>query len=217
MGSSGFLDEKIIKMIDEAETPGAAQGTTQDEKTEIPREERTIYTGLRIAGQWVEFEERRFLGDAVAMMVPSEFVKMNQEAAKIKYPMDRRPETILTDHTGTINILLSNLGEPMENEDAATIRDGMLRIMRRVNPGIKPQTTGVEVIAGKNIAYVEFSNPAIDGKVYNLMFFLEVAGKATMISFNCLTKTVKYWKNPAYEMMRSIKVNVLKEDIYGEE
>jgi len=217
MGNGGFLDEKILKMIDEAEKPEAAPGPGRDAetetppsrqgaKTEAPREERTIYTGLRIAGQWTEFEERRFLGGLVAMTVPAEFKEMSQEMAKIKYPMERRPETILTDHTGTVNILVSDLGEPMKNEDAATIRDGMLKIMRRVNPGIRPLATGVEAASDRDLAYVEFSNNAIDGKVYNLMFFLEAAGKATMISFNCLTKTMKYWKKPAYEMMRSVKV-----------
>jgi len=206
MGRDDFLDEKIIKMIDETEKPASSTGATQDAKPEIPRDERTIYTGIRITGQWIEFEERHFMGDMLSMMVPSEFAEMDKETAKIKYPMDKRPETILTDHTGTINILISNLGESMENEDAAVIRDGMLRIMRRLNPGIKQQETGLEVVMGKNIAYAEFSNPAIDGKLYNIMFFLEVAGKATMISFNCLTKSIKYWKKPVYEMMQSVRV-----------
>ena len=177
-----------------------------DERLQIPREERTIYTGIRISGQWIDFEERHFMEDKVAMMVPVEFKLMDEEVAKIKYPMDRRPGTILTDHTGTINILFSDLGEPMENEDAETVRDGVMRIMRRVNPGIKPQSTGLEELEGKKIAYVEFSNPAMDGKLYNLMFFLEVWGKATMISINCLTKSMKYWKGPAFEMMQSLKV-----------
>jgi hypothetical protein len=38
------------------------------------------------------------------------------------------------------------------------------------------------------------------------------SGKATMISFNCLTKSMKYWKNPAFEMMRSVKVETQKDD-----
>ena len=202
-------DEMRIDANDEIENPDSTQATPDAPKNaneEIPRDERTIYTGIRIAGQWIDFEERLFLGGTVAMMVPSEFKEMEREIAKIKYPMERRPETILTDYPGTINILFSNLGEPMNNEDAATIRDGMLKIMRRMNPGIKPQSTGEEVIADKSIAYAEFTNPAIDGKLHNLMFFLEVAGKATMISFNCLTKSLKYWRKPAFEMMQSVKV-----------
>ena len=206
MANNDYLDEKIIKMINEVETSESPPGADQDDKEDIPREERTIYTGIKIAGEWIDFEERLFLGDMVAMMVPMEFREMEQDKAKIKYPMERRPETILTDYTGTVNILFSDLGEPMKNGDAETIRDGMLKIMRRVNPGIRPLSTGLEEVSGKNIAYAEFSNTAIDGKIYNLMFFLEVAEKATMISFNCLTKSMKYWKKPAFEMMQSVKI-----------
>ena len=78
--------------------------------------------------------------------------------------------------------------------------------MIRMNPGIKPQSTGKEAISDKNIAYVEFSNPALDGKLYNLMFFFELDGKTLMGSFNCITKSMRYWQKPALEMMRSIKV-----------
>ena len=210
MKKDGYSDETVKKAIDESEKPDPAKPSpeaTQSANENIPRDERTIYTGIRIAGQWINFEERLFLGNKVAMMVPSEFQEMDREIAKIKYPMEQRPETILTDHTGTINILFSDLGEPMNNEDAVTIRDGMLKVMRRMNPGIKPQSTGEEVIMDRNIAYAEFTNPAIDGKLYNLMFFLEVAGKARMISFNCLTKSMKYWNKSAFGMMQSVKVN----------
>jgi hypothetical protein len=202
MGKDGFLDEKIIEMIDQTEKSESSK-TVLEKKTkdEIPPEERTILSGLKVSGQWIEFEERLFMEGRVRMMVPKEFTEMDPKVAKIKYPMEQRPGTILTDFTGTINILFSDMGEPVTNEDAKTIRDQMLAIMVRINPGVKPQSTGEAVIAGKNIAYVEFSNPAMDGKLYNLMFFLEVDGKAMMGSISFLTKNMKYWKQPAFEMI----------------
>ena len=57
-----------------------------------------------------------------------------------------------------------------------------------------------------HIAYVEFSNNAIGGKLYNLMFYLNVNGKPLMGSFNCLTKDMKYWRPVAVEMMQSIRL-----------
>ena len=211
MKKQDFLDEKIIKIIDQAETADFATSAPSDNKAS-QTEAKTIYTGLKIAGQWVEFEERQFIDNMLAMMVPTEFTELDQESAKIKYPMEQRPKTILTDPSGTTNILFSHMDEPMTNEDAEFVRDRLFRIMQRVNPGIKPQLTGIEVISEKNVAYMEFSNLAIDGKVYNLMFFLELDGKTLMGSFNCLTKSIKYWKAPAYEMMRSIKILPSKEE-----
>ena len=212
MGKDDHLDEKIIKMIDQVETPVVV---SYDAKTEMPPEERTIYTGLKIAGQWTEFEERPFVEDKITMMIPKEFTEMSSEDAKIKYPMEQRPQTIQTDSTGAVNFLFSYMDEHITNDDTEMVRDKLLSIITRVNPGIKPQSRGKEVISDKNVAYVEFSNPTMDAKLYNLMFFLELDEKTLMGSFNCLTKSMKYWQKPAFEMMRSIKILSPKDDEGG--
>ena len=207
MQNNEFLDENIIEMIDQAEQPEAkALSESGRDVPETPKEERTIYTGIKILGQWIEFEERLFVDDKIAMMVPVEFEDMDIEMAKVKYPMEQRPDTILTDSTGAINILLTFMDTPMENEEAETVRDEMLRIMCRMNPGIKKQSVDVDIVSEKNVAYAEFTNPALDGKLYNQMYFMELEGMTLMGGFNCLTKSAKYWKNPALEMMRSIRI-----------
>lgn len=212
MGKDGFLDEKIISLIDQVENQEATSNVSLNKKMEIPPDKRTIYTGIKIGGQWIEFEERKIVDNKIAMMVPKEFTEMDLEMAKIKYPMEQRPKTILTDHTGSINISFTHIDTPMTNDDTATIRDGLFSMMHRVNPGIKMQSTGQEVIDNKDVAYVEFTNPAMDGKVYNLMFFLELDGKPLMGNFNCITKSMRYWKNPYFEMMRSIKILTLEDE-----
>jgi len=208
MRNDKYLDEKIIEMINQVEKPEPEEPKVTEKKLE----ERTIYSGIKISGQMIAFERRPFAEDKITMMVPKEFTVMDPNKAKIKYPSEQRPGTILTDYTGTINIMFNYIEDKMTNDEAEMVRDRLLRIMRRVNPGIKPQTTEAEVISGKNVAYVEFSNPAMDGKLYNLMFFLEVDGRILMGSFNCRTKEMKYWKQPAFEMMCSIQVQDQKDD-----
>lgn len=209
MGKDELLDEKILEMINKVEKPAGTAPLPEPVKKpdDIPPQERTIYTGIKVSGgNWVEFAERLFVEDKLAMMVPVEFTEMDQESAKLKYPMEQRPGTILTDSTGEINILFSNIDEQITNNDVVMIRDKMLAMMVKMNPGIKPQSTGEKEISGKNVAYAEFTHPTIDGKLYNLMYFLELDGKTLMGIFNCLTKTMKYWKQAAFEMMQSIRV-----------
>jgi len=207
MSKDEFLDEKIIEMVNQSEKPEEDSVPFVETKPkEIPPEERTIYTGIKIDGRWLDFEERTLVEGKITMMVPKEFTEMDMAIAKIKYPSEERPETILTDGNGATNIMFSYMEDTMVNEESEEVRDQLLAIMRRVNPGIKPLSTGMEVISDKNVAYVEFSNPAIDGKLYNLMFFLELNGRTLMGSFNCFSKAMKYWKKPALEMMQSIQV-----------
>lgn len=206
MRKDDYLDEKIIKMINQVENPESTSVISSETKTEILPEERTIYTGIKIEGKWIEFEKRSFIDGKITMMVPKEFAEMELEMAKIKYPMEQRPETILTDDMGGTNILLTHMDTPTNNETMAKIRDGLFYLMHRINPGIKMQSTGEEVIDNIDVAYVEFTNPVMDGKLYNLMFYLDLEGKPLMGNFNCLTKAMKYWQKPAFEMMQSIKV-----------
>jgi len=215
MSKDKHLDDKVIEMISKTEQLKAVSAEPEENRENIPPEERTIYTGIKINGKWIEFEERLFIEDKLAMMVPKEFTEMEQEKAKLKYPMEQRPGTILTDYTGEINILFSYTDEEITNEDTVMIRDKMLAMMSRVNPGIKAQSTGEKVISDKKVAYVEFSHPTIDGKLYNLMYFMELDGRTMMGIINCLTKSMKYWKQHAFEMMQSIQV--IKSDNNGEE
>ena len=201
MQKNDNFDEKVLELIDQLEISEAKSA-----EAGIPPKERTIYTGIKINERWIYFEERRFVGDRIAMMVPEDYKDLDESSIKIKYPSENRPQKILSDAAGSSNILFSYMDEPMKNDDAQTVRDGILEIMLRVNPGIKLQSTGLEVISDKNVAYIEFSNPTIDSKLYNLMFFMELDGKTLMGSFNCPTKSIKYWKNSAFEMMRSIRV-----------
>ncbi|MDR3288010.1 MAG: hypothetical protein LBT22_01130 [Peptococcaceae bacterium] len=203
MADNEFIDLKILKMIDQAELPNP---DSRDNKTEIAPENRTIYSGIKVGGKWFEFEARTLAGDKITMMIPKEFKELDAELAKIKYPMEQRPQTILTDASGTINLLLNHMDGQMSNDDAAMIRDKLFAMMSRLNPGVKQQAKGEETLADKNVAYVEFTNPALDGKIYNLMFFLELEAKPLMVSFNCLTKSMKYWQKSAFEMMRSLQI-----------
>ena len=205
MSKKDFLDEKIIEMIDEVEQPALPVEESEAEE-EVKPEERTIYTGLKIMGKWVYFEERLLVEEKITMMVPEAFEEMSNEVARIKYPSEDRPNLILTDQTTAMNLMFNHMDQEIKNENVEDLRDQVINGMTRLNPGIKTQGQGVEVISDRNVAYVEFTNPALDGKLYNLMYFLELEGRSLMVSFNCQTKNIKYWKEAAFEMMHSIKI-----------
>lgn len=201
MKEKELFDEKIIDMINQAE-----QKNTDIVVNQSIEEKYGIDNGIRILGKWIYFERRFLAGEAVSMMVPEKFSTLSPEIAKIKYPSEQRPETILTDETGTINLMLQYMDGEVENETIETFRNQIFGVMKRVNPGIKEQELGVIEKAEAKIAYVEFSNPAMDGKLYNLMFYLAVKRRPLMGSFNCRTKDMKYWRKVAFQMVRSIQL-----------
>jgi len=198
-----YFDEEVIEMVNEAESSFADNALPADD---LPRDEQTIYTGIKILGEWIAFEERRFIEEKISMTVPAEYKPMDEETAKIKYPMEQRPGVILTDHTGASNISINHMDQAISADELEKFRDKMASMMNRMNPGIKAQATGTEEISGNKAVYVEFTNPALDMKLYNLMFFMELDGRVLMININFPAKSMKYWKDPAFEMMRSVKI-----------
>lgn len=214
-----FFDEQILALRNQEEEgrkrPALSGGDMEEggspDASQIPPEERSIYTGIRIEGAWIYFERRFLQEEVISIMVPKNFTPMSPEAARFKYPSEHRPQTILTDSSGAVNLLFQQM--------AGTVPDGIdafrnltFGMMKRINQGIKVMEQGMTEAAGKEIAYVEFSNPTMDGKLYNLMFFLEVDGIPYMGTFNCRTKCMKYWTKAAFEMLKSIEtVEKMKE------
>lgn len=213
MKEDEFFDERIIDMINQSEQKTTdsisnhRKGTNRAEQnvSEKP-EKRSIDAGIKILGKWIYFERRPLAKETITMMLPKDFVPMNSEMARMKYPLEQRPETILTDETGTINLMFQYMEGKENDTTIENFRNQIFGMMKRVNPGIKEKEIGAVDAAGKQIAYAEFSSPAMDGKLYNLMFYLAVKGQPLMGSFNCRTKEMKYWREAAFEMMQSIEM-----------
>lgn len=210
MKKEEFFDEQILDMINQSEqkslnNAGTSGKEDKNNENKTP-EERSIYTGIRICGKCIYFERQLFAEDSISMMIPKNFIPMTKEAVKIKYPSEHRPKTILTDETGTINLMFQYMEGEVDSKTVETFRNQVFGLMKCANPGIKEREVGEVDIDGHRIAYVEFTNNALGGKLYNLMFYISVKGRPLMGSFNCITKDVKYWQPVAVEMMKSIKV-----------
>lgn len=211
-----FFDEQILNLRNQKEkepykehgrvvTEGTMETVDSLDICQIPPEERSIYTGIRIEGTWIYFERRFLQEEMISIMIPNNFTPMNPEAARFKYPSEHRPQTILTDPSGAINLLFQQMAGTV-SDGIEALRNLTFGMMKRINQGIKVIEQGMTEAKGKEIAYVEFSNPAMDGKLYNLMFFLEAEGIPYMGTFNCPTKGMKYWTKAAFEMLKSIEV-----------
>lgn len=210
MKKEEFFDEQILDMINQSEQRRVNNVNTsgKEDKSDENKapEERSIYTGICICGKWIYFERQLFAEDSISMLVPRNFVPMTKEAVKIKYPSEHRPETILTDETGTINLMFQYMEGEVDSETIELFRNQVFGLMKYANPGIKEREVGEVDIENHRIAYVEFTNNALGGKLYNLMYYVSVKGRPLMGSFNCITKDAKYWQPVAVEMMKSIKV-----------
>ncbi len=86
-------------------------------------------------------------------------------------------------------------------------KQSMIGSFKTSIPSAKWVSSGVKVINGRKVGYLELVTPAIDQEIYNLMFFTDVNGKLFLATFNCLEKERSTWQHTAHQILNSLKVN----------
>ena len=186
------VDEKILDFLNEVEKREA---------------KKDICSGpVKIGDRYYEFEEKEFFDGKVKMYIPKDFEDMPQDARKLKYPSESRPEIIKSNEDGSIAVTFKIIDSPLDEERVEELKDGMKMIIRKTNPANVFYEDGVLEVDSKNIGFFEFKGYAIDDSLYNIMFFLEFEGKTLMGTFSCKYKECKEWRDIAFLMIKTIKV-----------
>lgn len=190
-------DEKILELI-------------KAEKKQ--REKRNIKDGaIKVKDKLYEFEEEKFFDDKLIMTIPKDFVDMPEEIKAIKYPYIQRPEIIKTDSKGSIDITFNRIDQALTEDTVKELTKGMKDVTKKLNPSNLIFSQEMKKANGKNVGYIEFKSPALDGFIYNIMFFLEFEEKTLMGKFACLYEEHKDWRYIAFQMIESIRVEIPEE------
>jgi len=155
----------------------------------------------------VKFEKKSFLGNKIELMVPSHFKPMTEQMMNIKYPNQaQRPALVLTDDAGEVNLVMSQIPQPLKPEQVGAFKDYQITALKRMHPGAKWGESGVKAINGKQVGYFKFTADAVDQPIFNYYFFTDMDGKILLLSFNCIEKLLPKWKDAAETMVSSLKV-----------
>lgn len=187
-----FMDEKIARMINEAE-----QSLTP----------RAILSGpVRIGQRIFEFAQQSFFDDKLSMYLPKEFEDMPLKFSSIKYPYEQRPEIIRSDEAGSVDFTFKRIDHELEDALVEELTTGMKAMIQRVNPTHVFYESGIEEIGGKTVGFFEFKSTVIEGYLFNIMYFLEFEGQVLMGTFCCDYKAYSDWRDVAYQAIRTITV-----------
>lgn len=192
-----FTDEKIIEMI-KTEKKLKEKKSIEDKK-------------VRIGDKLYEFEEKSFYEERLYMTIPKDFEEMTEEIKAIKYPYIQRPEIIKTNTEGSIDITFNRIDQDIAEDQVEELTMGMRDMTKRINPSHLMFSQGMKKVNDKNIGYFDFKSTAIDEPIYNLMFFLEFEEQVLMGKFACLYKEYKAWRDVAFQMLESIRVEIEEE------
>lgn len=153
-----------------------------------------------------ELENRSFFDDKVLLSIPSDFIDMPQRYIDRKYPTPQRPSIILMNEDTEINIALDLTSNQANQSYIPEFNKSSAQAYKNAYPDIEWISDGVKEINGRKVGYSEFVVPAIDTKIYNLIFMTDVSGKLLVATFNCAERYKDDWSAKASEVMNSLVV-----------
>lgn len=214
-----FIDEKIIALrneMREQEQHELAQRQVALQKEQEPEqvseqeeqdlEKVNIYQSyIIIDEEKVGVMEQSLLDGKMTIRMPKLFSKMSTELAALKYPSDRRPNLIYTDESSSINLAFNLTPHRLKEEGVAAFQENMIDILEQAQPSADWLDTDVLKIDEKTVGFLEIITPAIDGDIFNLMFFASIEGIALIGTFNCMEDDLETWRPIARAMMESLR------------
>jgi len=214
-----FIDEKIIALrneMREQEQHELAQRQVALQKEQEPEqvteqeeqdlEKVNIYQSyIIIDDEKVGVMEQSLLDGKMTIRMPKLFSKMSTELAALKYPSDRRPNLIYTDESSSINLAFNLTPHRLKEEGVAAFQENMIDILEQAQPSADWLDTDVLKIDEKTVGFLEIITPAIDGDIFNLMFFASIEGIALIGTFNCMEDDLETWRPIARAMMESLR------------
>jgi hypothetical protein len=154
----------------------------------------------------VELKKTLVLNDKVEILLPKEFEIMSEDIMRLKYPSERRATLIYTDKKGEINVAFNHTTFEATQQQIEAYKEHFVLAFKNAFPSADWKATGVKEINGRKVGYMELVSPAIDTKIYNLIFFTDLEGRLLLCTFNCIEKEQKDWIEPAQQIMNSMTI-----------
>ncbi len=162
----------------------------------------------KIAEQQVPIQADIFklLKGKILIQMPDGFDIMSEEMLAAKYPANQRPTLVYTNKDGSINFAFNHTANQITEDKLPEVLPVFVQQFNSIYPQIQWFKKDIEKINGKSFIIMEFITPAVDTRIYNLMYITELEGKMLMCSFNCMESQKKEWEAVAKESLNSVEM-----------
>lgn len=149
---------------------------------------------------------KKVLNNKLSILLPKDFVLMQNEMLELKYPIaERRPTEVYTDESGAINIAL-NLTQNQVTIEELPEMEKALRHQFTNTSNITFNFSEIRTINGHKYIVIDFYSQAVDTKIYNLMFVTSINNRILIGTFNCTIEHFVQWKPVGLKIINSLKI-----------
>lgn len=143
----------------------------------------------------------------VTLQVPADLKPMNDEMWEAKYNKRARPNLVLSDTNGTVNLIVELTKQSVTPAQLVQMKDFQVKFMKQQRPDMVLLSDGEKTINGRKVVYFKMMTQAVDQKVFNYFFITSLDGKVLMSTFNCIERLKEKWEAPAEAIVASMKIN----------
>jgi len=146
------------------------------------------------------------IDNKITVDLPSSFELMTEKMLEAKYPSNNRPTLVYTNKDGTINFAFNHTNNSIPADKLPEVLPVFVQQFNSSYPQIEWIKKNVGKVNKKDFIKLEFITPAMDSKIYNIMYVTVLEGRLLMSSFNCLESQMKDWSKDAKKSLNSIKI-----------
>ena len=183
-----FLDEKILEFRRRARN----------------EEHMDLESGMYIDGELMEFERVKLFDGKMDIMLPSSFIDLPSNLARIKYPSEQRPHIIKTSLDTSVNMTFSLYGMKIRCDQTKKAAEEFRMVIKKVNPAYVFYDLEEEELGNSSVSWFDFKGFCVDDPIYYMMYVTPVGGYLMHGIFNCPYRKLAEWRDAAGRMMRSI-------------
>ncbi|MCL1990320.1 MAG: hypothetical protein FWG67_05440 [Defluviitaleaceae bacterium] len=158
--------------------------------------------GVYLQGEIKAFERQEIL-NIISIMMPTDFMPMPENYAKVKYPSEFRPECIAANVSLNVNMGFTTFPNNLKNKDPE-------QMTKRVRETLHLEQAGLDFSECEKLENIDgywfgFRNHGMDQDVYNMLLIIAVNQKVLQINFNCPINEQSDWKKVVAKMWESIE------------
>ena len=185
----------------------------QQQRREKKRKQHIDFSQpVLVSEQYYEFIRTTIIEETASILLPGDFVDMPLDIAKIKYPMENRPQIIKTSDDTGINFAFSLYNERFLEAQTATGVKTLSSFIKRMQPSARFYTTQIEKNDNITIGWFDLKTPGMDTQLYTIMALASINEMMLHCTFNCDFRLMNDWNPVAIETFLSLVDETKKQE-----
>ena len=166
----------------------------------------SIYNSITINEKEYTFSRKELFEKRLSIFLPDQFTQMSDEHAKFKYPSEFRPELILSDDSGSVNItfslILDEVSQTIEN-----LIDSMHIASKRLNPSGVFFEKKVKQNENAMVGYYDYRGSTFEADIYILKFATFMNDVIVLGGFSSIWGNHDVWSQLIKQMISTICIH----------